>query len=639
MTTDRSLVSRVNVVSSSGSAVRPRFNMRRVSGACAIPIRSCLLAIAVLLFASIAPDAVHAQDAQEGQPDAAQGLEYEPKIEGLEGSLRDTAEESLNLFRLKDRLPSSLPALRARLDADLEIMEKILKSEGYYGYRIDHRIDATQQPVLVEITVDPGPAYKLTRYDIHSLDAAPDSKLPSDPDKIGITLGDPARAATIVDAQAQLIRQLGEQGHPYAAVENRTVLVHHADRTVTVALDVRAGQPAVFGPLSVKGNERVESDYILRLANLHPGDSFNLNTIDDARRRLFGTGLFDTVTINWPQTYPGQPRLPATIEVKERDIRTVGLGAFYSTTEGAGVEGSWTHRNLFGRGERLELGTRVAERELSAYADFLKPNVGRLDQNITGRADLKQEETDAYDQSSFATTIGVQRKLSDHWKGSLATSLEASRIREADNPPAQKYLIIGFPGQLAYDGSNDLFDPSEGVHMTFDVSPNQVFGDSTARFLLGSVNGSIYHEVWPNKRVILAARGHVASLFGADVEDIPASRRLYAGGGGSVRGYAYQSVGPLDENNKPTGGRSLVEMSFEARIRITDTIGIVPFVDGGSASEDAMPASDSFQWAAGLGLRYYTPIGPLRFDVAFPLNKRPGVDDSYAIYVSLGQAF
>ena len=582
------------------------------------------------------PAAVRAQEETDAQQS---GIQYEPKIEGLEGSLKDTAEESLNLFRLKDRRPSSLPALRARLDADLEIVDKILKSEGYYGYRIDHRIDATQKPVSVLLTVDPGTAYKLTRYDIHYLDAEAGSKLPADLKKIGITLGDPARAETIVNAQSKLIRQLGEQGHPYATVEDRTVLVHHADKTVTVALEVRAGPATTFGPITVTGNERVEDAYIVRLADLRQGDTFNLSKMDDARRRLFGTNLFDTVTINRPQTFPGQPQLPVTIEVKEKDRRSVGLGGFYSTTEGAGVEASWTHRNLFGQGERLELGTRVAERELSAFADFLKPNVGRLDQNITARSDLKREDTDAYDQSSFANTVGVQRKLSDHWKGSLAAAFETSRIRETDNPPAQEYLIVGFPAQLAYDGSNDLFDPSEGVRMTFDASPNQVFGDSTARFLLASVIGSTYHEVWPNKRVVLAARGHVASLLGAEVDDIPASRRLYAGGGGSIRGYDYQSVGPLDANNKPTGGRSLVEMSFEARIRITDTIGVVPFVDGGSASEDKFPATDSFQWAAGLGLRYYTPIGPLRFDVAFPLDRRPGIDDTYAIYVSLGQAF
>jgi translocation and assembly module TamA len=596
-----------------------------------------------LLIAALAITALFAIPDLRGQEDRDQaneteGIDYKPRLEGVSGSLRETAEASLNLFRLRDRKPSSLAALRARVDADVEIMENILKSEGYYAFRIEHKTDATEDPVVVELNVDPGPVYRLARYDVRYLDPPTDEALPTDPKAFGIELGLPARAKPIVDGQSHLIRLLGETGHPYAAVENRRVLVHHDSQTMSVELDVRAGPAVRIGSVSVVGADRVEEDYIRRLANLTQGETFSLAAIDDARRRMFGTGLFDSVTINWPQSYTGDGQVPVTVEVKERARRSIATGFFYSTTDGGGVDASWTHRNLFGRGERLELGARFAERELSAYADFLKPNVGQLDQNIIGRADLKDQETDAYDQQSTSATVGVQRKLSEHWKGTLSGSVEAANIKET-NEPEQQYLIVGLPAQLAYDGSNDLFDPSEGSRLTFDVAPNQVTGDSTARFVLGSVIASTYYEALPDKRLILAARGRVASLLGAETDDIPASRRLYGGGGGSVRGYAYQGIGPLDANNEPTGGRSLVEMSFEARIRITDTIGVVPFIDGGSVSEDTWPSGDSYHWGAGIGLRYYTPIGPLRLDVATPLNRRPGIDDAFAIYVSLGQAF
>lgn len=569
---------------------------------------------------------------------AESGLDYLPRIQGVDGDLRQKLTDSLSLMRLRDRKPSSLAALRARLDADLEVVEKILKSESYYGFRVDHQIDATQQPVLAEITIDPGPAYKLAKFEIAYLDHAPGTTLPPELDKIGITLGDPAHAAAIVDAQSHLIGLLGEQGYPYAVVENRKVLVHHDSQTVTVALDLRTGPKTTLGPVTIKGNERTGTDYILRLADLKTGETFSLSKLDDARRRLFGTGLFDTVAITWPQSYPGQPQLPVTIDVKERDRRTIALGAFYSTTEGVGVEASWTNRNIFGQGERLELGARVAERQLATYADFLMPNFGRTDQNLTARADAKRLQTDAYDQTGISSTVGLQRQLNSLWRGSLAAAVEASRIREVGESE-EEYVIFGFPGQLAYDGADDLFDPSKGFRLTLDLSPNQVTGDSDDRFLLAAIGGTAYQEVWPDKRVILAARARVASLMGADIESIPASRRLYSGGGGSIRGYAYQSVGPLDDNNKPTGGRSLVEMSVEARIRITDTIGIVPFIDAGTASDSITPTTEAMQWAAGLGLRYYTAIGPLRFDIARPLNRRENVDDQFAIYVSLGQAF
>ena len=577
-----------------------------------------------------------AQDDRPAMPLSDVELDYVPRILGVQGDLHGKIVGSLEFARF--RKPSSLSALRARLAADVETIEKILRSESYYGFRIEHRVDSTRTPVDVEITIQPGPAYKMTRFEMNFLDDVASERPAVVLKEIGITLGEPGRAETIVDGQAQLISLLGRQGYPYATVENRTVRIHHADQTVAVTLDIRARQKTLFGPVSVRGNEQTDTAYILSLADLKSGALFSLKQLDDARRRLFASGLFETVAIAWPQVYPGRPDLPVTIEVKERDSRTIALGGFYSSSEGAGVEASWVNRNLFGHGERLEVGTRFAEREMSAYTDFLKPNLFRSDQSLTARADLKALETDAYDQSSASATVGLRRKLNERWSAGLATALEASRIEEVSKPE-QHYLVIGFPGQVVYDGANDLFDPSEGVRLTFDAAPNQVTGDSTDRFILGSVSASAYNEVLADKRLILAARGRVATLLGAEIENIPASRRIYAGGGGSIRGYAYQSVGPLDSLNRPTGGRSLMEMSIEARLRVTDSIGIVPFIDGGTASEDISPTTESWQWAAGLGVRYYTALGPLRFDFAVPLNKRPGIDDPYAIYVSIGQAF
>jgi translocation and assembly module TamA len=128
-------------------------------------------------------------------------------------------------------------------------------------------------------------------------------------------------------------------------------------------------------------------------------------------------------------------------------------------------------------------------------------------------------------------------------------------------------------------------------------------------------------------------------MSGAERDEIPADIRFYAGGGGSIRGYAYQSVGPT-QNNEPIGGRSLITMSAELRIKITEKMGLVAFVDGGSAFESAFQDfEETLQWGGGLGFRYFTAIGPLRLDVGIPINRRAGIDDSFQIYVSIGQAF
>lgn len=589
------------------------------------------LALCALLSAAAA------QERREDEP-AADGPSYELTIRGVEGALRDLILQSIDLVRLQDRPSASVPALRARLDADLDAIEQILRSEAYYGYRIEHRVDAERSPTQVDIDIVTGPAYRLTSYAILYRDLPSDRAPVSHPNDIGVPLGEPARAEAIVEAQARLLRRLGERGYPFASVEERRVVVHHDAQIVSVALDVSAGPAAVFGDVAVRGNRRVEGGYIRRLANVRPGAVFSYAVVDEARRRLFESGLFESVDVSWPEEARDRSILPLAIAVREREVRTFAAGIYYSTAEGIGTDASWTHRNLFGRAERIELGFRLAEREQALYADYLDPHVGRLDQNLIGRADLRERETEAYHQRSASAAAGLERRLSRRWKASLSTGLEATEIRDplfAD----QRYLILSLPAQLNYDGTDDLFDPSRGQRLTIDAVPNQATGDSQARFLLGSLGGSTYHEILPERDLVLAARARVATLLGAERDEIPASRRLYAGGGGSVRGYEFQTIGPLRAANRPLGGRGLFEFGVEARFRVYDDFGIVPFIDGGSVSADAWPTVENMQWAAGLGFRYYTAIGPLRLDVAVPLNRRPGTDDAYAFYISLGQAF
>ncbi|MFN4281315.1 MAG: autotransporter assembly complex protein TamA [Alphaproteobacteria bacterium] len=565
-------------------------------------------------------------------------MAYETRLIGVDGDLRGRLEETLALFRLRDRPLSGVVVLRMRLEADLDLAESLMRSEGYYGYRIDHRLDAESRPATVEIEIALGPAYRLSVYDIAYLDGPPEGGPPPTLAEIGIVSNAPARAADIVEAQGALLRALGERGYPYAEAGERRVLVDHDAQEVRVSLEVRKGPIVTIGALSVSGQERVDGNYIRLLADLKEGDLFSFGAIDGARRRLFSSGLFDSVSIDWPQSDQGQDQVPVAISVRERDRRSIGGGLSYSTTDGAGIEAGWTHRNLFGAGERLELGARLAEREQSLFADLLNPNVGRLDQNLTARAEYKQSELEAFDQTSVIGALGLQRRLSERWRASLSLSAEATEIEE-ENKPAQQYLILSLPGQLNYDNSDDFFDPSRGYRLAFDAVPSQALGDSQAQFVLGSVGGSVYRQLLPEKRLVLAGRARIASLAGASLEDIPASRRLYAGGGGSVRGYQHQKVGPLDADRDPTGGRSSLELGFEARFRLFDDYGIVPFIDGGSVSETALPTGGDMQWAAGLGFRYYTAVGPLRIDVAMPLNRRQGVDDAYAFYISLGQSF
>jgi translocation and assembly module TamA len=581
------------------------------------------------------PGPIRAQDAA---PDRNGGIRYQTELQGVDGALRDLITGSLNLYALQDRLPPSVTALRARLTADLDTIETVLRSEGYYAFRVEHALDAAARPAEVTLVIDTGPRYRLDGFHIRYVDAERAPGLPSDPAFAGITLGEAARSGTILDAQSRLVRRLGERGHPFARVTSREVVVDHGAQTVVVTLEVEAGPKTAFGPLAVVGNEGVRESYIRRVADLEQGTPFDTSQVDDARRRLFESGLFDSVTIGWAEQPDEAGEVVVTVRVIERKRRSVGVGLNYSTTEGAGLDLGWTHRNVFGRGERADLGARIAEREFSAFGEFVKPNMGRLEQDLTGRVEGKKVETEAFDQTSVIGSIGLRRNLTENWRGSAATSVEATEIREPGKVK-QSYVIFGLPVQLFYDGSDDLLDPARGTRLTVTATPTQVTGDSSAQFLVGGLGGSAYYEALSDRRLVLAARARFASIVGAARDDVPASRRLYAGGGGSIRGYEYQSVGPLDTFNNPQGGLSAFDTSFEARIRVYENFGIVPFIDGGSAFERRVPGGSSLRWAAGLGFRYHTVVGPLRLDFAVPINPRPDVDDAFAFYISLGQAF
>ncbi|HSR71931.1 MAG TPA: BamA/TamA family outer membrane protein, partial [Kiloniellales bacterium] len=198
----------------------------------------------------------------------------------------------------------------------------------------------------------------------------------------------------------------------------------------------------------------------------------------------------------------------------------------------------------------------------------------------------------------------------------------------------------GLPLTATRDDRDDLLDPTRGTRLSLTLTPYGGVGDQSLAFLRSTLGGTAYYAIDEGRRFVVAGRARLGSILGDDTEEIPANKRFYAGGGGSIRGYEFQKVGPLDENNEPLGGRSLVELGVELRIRVTEEIGIVPFLDGGTVFDSPYPDfEEDLRWATGLGLRYFTAIGPLRLDVAVPLDKREGIDDDYQFYISLGQAF
>jgi translocation and assembly module TamA len=372
------------------------------------------------------------------------------------------------------------------------------------------------------------------------------------------------------------------------------------------------------------------------------GAVFDQRMVDQLRTRLWATDLFGTVTILPFGSPAADGTLPVIVDVTERAARTISAGANFSTDRGVGGDVSWEHRNLFGEQESLAFRAAGDFVEQSLTADFRKPNVGRYEQAALANAAAIRHDTDAYRERTVTTFVGIERKFARVWSGRVGPSLDYSVLNDNDDDNAgeETFLIGGLPASVTRDTTDNALDPTQGTRLTAGLTPSVGTLERDITFLTQELGGSAYLSVMTEDRVVLAGRFRLASLLGAETDELPASKRIYGGGGGSVRGYAFESLGPLDSENDPLGGRSAIEVGFETRVRVTDDFGLVPFVEGGNVFDAAVPRlGETLQWAAGLGARYFTRVGPLRLDLAFPINGRDGVDSFFEFYVSLGQAF
>jgi translocation and assembly module TamA len=568
---------------------------------------------------------------------------YSVRIEGsvpepVEGPLR----ASLRLLTEQERLPASLAALSKRVDDDVARAKDVLASEGYYEAKVETSINPDVEPVEVVLTVDPGPQYRLSAVEITYQPAEPATPVPIAAADVGLEVGAIAAGAALVEAERRTVRLLQENGYPNAALVERRYLANRDDQTVRAEWTVETGPFAQFGPLTVEGLQEVDPEYVELIADWRPGTIYDIREIERVRQVLSRTALFATITPPPQDNVPIEDgTVPVVFTVTEAPAQSIGIGVFYSTDEqGAGGAFSWEHRNLFGSAERLRIDIEGSLIRQSAEVDFRKPAFFALNQSLLANVSVLGNETDAYEGITGTGILALEREFAKYWRVSAGPAFVYTDItRSAINEDGERFLLGGGRVALGYDSRDNPLDPTRGLNGTAVVSPFASMAFTSTQFVIADSSLAGYQGVLENDRVVLAARARVGSIVGASNAKVPASQRFYAGGGGSVRGYEFQSIGPLDDDDDPLGGRSLIEVNAEARIKIIEQFGVVPFVDGGQVYEEVYPELDGdLQWAAGLGLRYYSPVGPIRLDVAFPVNPRP-VDDLFQFYIAIGQAF
>ncbi|MFD1986418.1 autotransporter assembly complex family protein [Mesorhizobium newzealandense] len=493
------------------------------------------------------------------------------------------------------------------------------------------------QPVPVVIDIASGPKFTLGNVRLEG-DAA--GLMSAD---YGLIAGGDAGSGAVLKAEALVVRTLKEQGRPLAKVTDRQIVADHATSTLDVTLTVAAGPVAGYGDTTVEGTEKVDRDFTEYMTGLKRGRQYSPQEISDARDRLLALEVFNSVTFKEADKLDADGNIPIGVQVSERKPRYFGVGGTFSNTEGLGLEGYWGHRNLFGRAEKLRIDgaiSGIGSNDLSqlnynAGIMFEKPGVIGPASKFFASLKTVLEHPDAYDHFSIKGSTGLSYELTKTQTVSAEVSLDYSRIHDAFGK--HKYLIASIPLQYVYDNRDNRLNPTSGFRVLAYAEPSYDILNGAA-FLKLKGEGSAYQSLDSASKFVLAERVAVGSIVGTGLQNVPADRRFYSGGGGSVRGYAYQGIGPKDPTGQPIGGLSFFETSVEMRIGITDTIGIVPFIDAGTVSTRSVPNFSDVKVGAGVGLRYVTPFGPLRIDAAVPLNRDPG-DPHFGIYAGIGQAF
>ncbi|RWK61240.1 autotransporter assembly complex family protein [Mesorhizobium sp.] len=493
------------------------------------------------------------------------------------------------------------------------------------------------QPIPVVINIAAGPKFTLGDIRLEG-DAAGLASA-----DFGLIAGGDASSGAVLKAEAAIVRALKQEGRPLAKVTGREIVAEHAGSTLDVTLTVAAGPVAGYGDTTVEGTEKVDRDFTEHMTGLKRGRQYSPDEIDDARDRLLGLEVFNSVTVKEADALDSEGNIPIGVEVSERKPRHLDLGGSLSSTDGLDLKGNWEHRNLFDPAEKLRIDGKISgigsndlsQLNYSAGVMFEKPGVVGPASKFFAGANTVLEHPDAYDRFSVKGNTGLSYDLDRQQTVSAEVALDYSKI--TDSFGKHTFLIASIPLRYVYDNRDNRLNPTTGFRALAYAEPSYDILNGAA-FVKLRGEGSAYQSLDTASKFVLAERVAIGSIIGAGLQDVPADRRFYSGGGGSVRGYAYQGIGPKDADGEPIGGLSFFETSFEMRIAITDTIGVVPFVDAGTVSTKQFPDFSDIQVGAGVGLRYITPFGPLRIDAAVPLNRGPD-DPHFGIYAGIGQAF
>ena len=490
--------------------------------------------------------------------------------------------------------------------------------------------------------------------------------------------GAPARAADIVTAEARIITSLQANGFADARPDPRYVEVIFPEYqgaksasadTVRPRFNIMARELVYLEdeiilnperrirPADAEQDDLVEEpltrtrrDWVQQLVPWKQGQIFSPQTLSLLEQRLTETGVYDSVSVSLAPIGFGADAddglRDVYVNLTDRPHKLLEAGASYATDDGYGLDVFRTNFNRFGRADTLRYGIRIANIDSRLGGEWSRPHFRRSGRTLKSSAWLINENTDAYTRQAASIDVEATQRWREKSSFSLGLGIDGGRYKETRYDPVtglpvamdRDLVMLTLRGGANIDRANDPLNSTHGWRGRVSVQPTAVTGEDDVFFLRGLGEGSTYYPLGAQQRTILAGRIKLGSIIGGSELTVPADRLMYAGGGGSVRGYSYQGINPRLPDNTPRGGLSLAETSFEVRHNIGTKYQAVVFLDGGSIGFQETPTFSNMRYGAGVGARYFLPFGPIRADIAFPLNKREG-DSDFQLYISIGQSF
>jgi translocation and assembly module TamA len=562
--------------------------------------------------------------------------------------------EVSTLIRLNKQAPVGAFALVSRAQGDLTRFKKALHSLGYYQAQLELRIgkrvltdpgiydvidfSPAKPPIPVEISITLGPLFHLGQVHI-------EGAVPKEAETwLALKANLPAQAKYFHEAGERLLNALHNEGYALATVAPPRAMLATATHTVEISYRVETGKKLRLGAITFTGLHSVNADFLRKRLLIASGDRYQPLAIEKTRLALLDTQVFSSVQVLSADQPDAEGRLPISFVMTERKPRSTSIGAAYSTDLGGNLTSTWQHHNIAGNAEQLNLTAAITQLGGNSStgigynfsANFSKPEFLTRQQQLSTTLSAVKQNLIAYHQTAFTLDTSLSRQLTTFWQASIAVALKQAHITQADTDA--DYTLISLPSTLKYQGTNHLLDPSQGSLLSFSITPIQALtGQQTLPFVVLQATASHYLELSQHGRRVIAMRGMIGSTLGATVLDLPPDERFYAGGSATVRGYQYQSIGPHFLDGTPQGGTALITGTVEFRQRLYKDVGGVLFADIGQVNNTAAFVSGAWKIGAGIGARYYTKFGPLRVDVALPVNGQ--THNNVELYVGLGQAF